>query len=176
MDEVTLTAPPVIASAFPAQSQLAAWRETATFHDTFEVALSEPGLTPIEIFQRASRATPGWAARLMAIRNRAVRLAGLKDVGALAERVDRPAADYRVGDQLGIFTLLASTDDEIVLGIDDHHLDVRVSVLKFVRDGAPRYAFSTLVRTHNLLGRLYMIPVGRIHPVIVRALMRGARV
>jgi hypothetical protein len=168
--------PAITAADFPGRSQLSAWLETATFHDSFEAELSDPALSPIEIFQRASRATPRWAARLMAIRNRAVRLVGLKDVGALAERVERPAAAYRIGDRLGIFTLLASSDDEIVLGIDDDHLDVRVSVLKFVRSGATRYALSTAVRTHNLLGRLYMIPVGRIHPIIVRALMGGALV
>lgn len=166
----------IIAGAFPDSSQLWSWLQTATFHDTFEADLSEPGLSPIEIFQRAARATPRWAARLMAIRNRAVKFVGLKDVGALAERVERPPAAYRIGDRLGIFTLMARTDDEIVLGIDDHHLDVRVSVLKFTRGGAARYAMSTAVKTHNLLGRLYMIPVGRIHPIIVRALMRDARV
>jgi len=42
---------------------------TATFHDSFESALSEPDLTPIEIFQRVSRATPAWVSRLMAIRD-----------------------------------------------------------------------------------------------------------
>jgi hypothetical protein len=167
--------PEITPGDFPGRSQLHPWVQTATFHDTFEAELIEPGLCPIEIFQRASRATPRWAARLMAIRNRLVTLVGLKDVGALAERVDRPAAAYRVGDRLGIFTLMARTDDEIVLGIDDHHLDVRVSVLKFVRGGAARYALSTAVKTHNLLGRLYMIPVGRIHPIIVRALMRDAQ-
>jgi len=168
--------PAIIAGDFPVRSLLTPWLQTATFHDTFEAELSEPGLSPIEIFQRASHATPLWAARLMAIRNRAVRLVGLKDVGALAERFDRPAATYQIGDRLGIFTLMARTDDEIVLGIDDRHLDVRVSVLKFAHGGAARYAMSTAVKTHNLLGRLYMIPVGRIHPIIVRALMRDARV
>jgi len=165
----------VTAGDFPAHSQLGSMLGTATFHDSFESALSEPDLTPIEIFQRVSRATPAWVSRLMAIRNRAVRLVGLKDVGALAGRIDRPAAAYQIGDRLGIFTLMARTNDEIVLGIDDHHLDVRVSVLKFTRDGAARYALSTVVKTHNRLGRLYMIPVGRIHPLVVRSLMRGAR-
>jgi hypothetical protein len=168
--------PSIIAGDFPGRSQLWPWLQAATFHDSFEAELSDPALSPIEIFQRASRATPGWAARLMAIRNRAVKLVGLKDVGALAERVARPADAYQIGDRLGIFTLMARTDDEIVLGIDDRHLDVRVSVLKFERDGAMRYALSTAVKTHNLLGRLYMIPVGRIHPIIVRALMREAEV
>ena len=166
--------PSITAGDFPAGSQLQRWLQRATFHDTFEADLNQPDLSPIEIFQRASRATPRWAAALMAIRNRAVRLVGLKDVGALAERIERPAGAYQVGDRLGIFTLMARTDDEIVLGIDDRHLDVRVSVLKFVRGEAARYALSTAVKTHNLLGRLYMIPVGRIHPIIVRALMRNA--
>ena len=33
---------------------------------------------------------------------------------------------------------------------------------------------STAVKVHNLLGRLYMLPVGRIHPWVVKAMLRHA--
>jgi Protein of unknown function (DUF2867) len=59
----------------------------------------------------------------------------------------------------------------LLLGIDDKHLDVRVSVFKDGRS-APSYVVSTVVHVHNLLGHLYMVPVGRIHPLVVRAMMR----
>jgi hypothetical protein len=35
---------------------------------------------------------------------------------------------------------------------------------------------STVVKVHNWLGRLYMAPVGQIHPLVVKALMRRADV
>jgi len=164
----------VAATEFPAESALRDWLGTADFHDSYESRLSDRDLSPTEIFIRASRATPGWAETLMTIRNRAVSLLGLKDVGNLRKRVDRPADSYAVGDRLGIFTVFAKTKTELVLGIDDLHLDVRVSVLKLSRNGQPFYTLSTVVKTHNCLGRLYMLPVGRIHPVIVKSLMRRA--
>jgi len=85
-----------------------------------------------------------------------------------------PAAAYAVGDRMGIFSIYAQTPDELVMGIDDRHLDVRVSVLKRPDNDPSKYVISTVVVVHNLLGRIYMLPVGRIHPLIVRALMRRA--
>jgi hypothetical protein len=35
---------------------------------------------------------------------------------------------------------------------------------------------STVVHVHNWLGRIYMVPVGRIHPFVVRAMMRRTAV
>jgi hypothetical protein len=53
---------------------------------------------------------------------------------------------------------------------------VRVSLLKSQRNGVPYYVLSTVVKVHNLLGRLYMAPVGRIHPFVVRSMMARAEV
>jgi hypothetical protein len=100
----------------------------------------------------------------------------LKDVGSMRGAKARPAESYRPGERLGIFTVVSQSAEEIVLGIDDRHLDVRVSVAKPNDAPAPRYVVSTAVRIHNLLGRAYMIPVGRIHSVVVRAMMRRAAV
>jgi hypothetical protein len=166
----------VSASDLPADSLLRPWLATATFWDSFDAPLADPSLAPIEILQRASKATPDWAVSLMSIRNRVVKPLGLKTGPAFRAGVDRPAADYEIGDRIGLFTLFAKTENEVVVGIDDRHLDVRVSVMKFARAGAARFAFSTVVKTHNLLGRLYMVPVGRIHPIIVWTLMNGAQV
>ena len=62
--------------------------------------------------------------------------------------------------------------EELLLGIDDCHLDVRVSVLKPSGKSLLNYAVSTVVHVHNWLGRIYVVPVGRIHPLVVRATMR----
>jgi hypothetical protein len=164
----------VDASAVPAQSALQARLAQAQFADAYRAGLTDPDLTPTEIFLRAARATPRWVGVLMAIRNRAVRLVGLKDVGQLGAHAGKRAAAYQVGDRLGIFHVFGITDEELVLGIDDRHLDVRVSVCKPRGAAPPAYIVSTVVTVHNRLGRLYMIPVGRIHPLVVRAMMRRA--
>ena len=108
----------------------------------------------------------------MSIRNRIVRQLGLKDVGSMSGETRKAASEYRIGDRLGIFTVMGKTQDELLLGIDDSHLDVRVSVLKPSGNSSLNYVVSTVVHVHNWLGRIYMAPVGRIHPLVVRAMMR----
>ena len=162
----------VSAVDLPDASALRPTLARASFHDSYTAPLADERLTPIEIFLRASRATPAWVDTLMALRNAVVRRLGLKDVGAMAANAGKPAGAYHVGDRLGIFSIYEIREAEVVLGIDDSHLDVRVSVLK--RQG--RYVVSTVVTVHNGLGRLYMLPVARIHPFVVRAMMRRAQV
>jgi hypothetical protein len=157
---------------FPAESRLYARLGDASFDDAFETELADPSLNAIEIALRVLAATPAWVEALLHVRNRAVALVGLKDVGALGALDGRPAAAYRVGDRLSLFEVLSISPDELVLGIDDHHLDVRISFLKRRKGERSTYALSSWVKTHNALGRLYMIPVGRIHPIIVRTAMR----
>ena len=166
----------VTAAEVPEESALRASLADAHFFDAYRAALDDPGLTPVEIFLRSAGTTPAWITRLMALRNSIVRRLGLKDVGPMTVLADKPAGDYRIGDQLGIFSIFSSTPDELLLGIDDRHLDVRVSVLKQGGGGRPSYVISTVVKVHNWLGRAYMLPVGRIDPLVVKAMMRRAAV
>jgi hypothetical protein len=164
--------PKIIAVEWPEESDLRPTLARANYHDAYSAPLADDRLSPVEIFLRASRATPAWVALLMAFRNAIVRHLGLKDVGAMSSHAGKPAEAYAVGDRLGIFSVYEIHADELVLGIDDSHLDVRVSILK--RPG--RYFVSTVVTVHNWLGRLYMMPVGKIHPFVVRAAMRRTKV
>jgi hypothetical protein len=165
----------VTKAAFPAATGLGGFRDGADFWDSYAAPLTDLALSPTEIFLRALRATPRWVGRAMSIRNRIVRRLGLKDVGSMSAMDDKPAAAYQTGDRLGIFTVLGVSETELLLGIDDSHLDVRVSILR-PDEGPRRYVVSTVVRVHNALGRLYMVPVGRVHPFVVRAMMRRAEV
>jgi hypothetical protein len=165
----------VTATTVPDDSALKPSLADASFYDAYEAPLSTATMSPTEIFLRASRGTPRWVDDLMAIRNRIVRLFGLKDVGAMKVATRAPDS-YQVGDRLGIFSIFGKTEHELLLGIDDSHLDVRVSVLKSQRNGLPHYVVSTVVHVHNLLGHVYMAPVGRIHPFVVRSMMGRAEV
>jgi hypothetical protein len=157
---------------FPGECSLRARLADASFHDAFEAELADARLTPIEIALRFLRATPQWVEILLSIRNRAVSLAGIRDVGALGAVSDKPAGDYKVGDKLSFFDLLANDETELVAGADDHHLDVRIAFVKRHLEGRQTYALCSWVKTHNVLGRLYMIPVGPLHKLIVKSAMR----
>lgn len=157
--------------SLPAESVLATWAAPGDFQDAFSAPLLDPDLSPVEIYRMAARTTPEWVNGLMALRNRAVSLVGLKSVGHLGDCIEKPADAYRIGDKLGIFTIFDLRESELLLGIDDTHLDVRVSILKTNRDGQAGYVVSTAVKVHNQLGRLYMLPVAHIHPRVVQAMM-----
>ena len=130
----------------PKESVLYSWLADADFHDAWVSPMQSGELTPTEIFLRAARSTPRWVALLMSIRKGIVRKFGLKDVGSMGGMTDKAADAYRAGDRLGIFGIMEKTENELLLGIDDRHLDVRVSVLKTQQAGYQTYVISTVVR------------------------------
>ena len=81
---------------------------------------------------------------------------------------------FQVGDRLGIFRVFDRTDDELLLGEDDRHLDFRLSVLVRNDGNASWVIVSTLVRFNNALGRAYFLLVRPFHKLIVPALLRNA--
>ena len=98
---------------------------------------------------------PGWARSLLALRNALVRPFGLK-TGAVAG-----ARTY------GIFPVCAESADEMILGLDDRHLDFRVALVR--QEG--RMYMSTWVRPHNLAGRVYLRLVMPFHILICRGMV-----
>lgn len=69
----------------------------------------------------------------------------------------------------GPFPVLASSPSEVVMGMDDRHLDFRIVVRIAPGDGKPcAMTLTTLVRTRNLLGRAYLAAVLPFHWAISR--------
>lgn len=155
----------------PAASAVRAMRAQADYWDAYEVACPDDIPTALHAYLAFTVCTPKWIGKLMAVRNAAVRLVGLKDVGAL-ERVPPASAAGTLGpgDRVGIFTIRSVCDEEVVLEIIDSHLDVVVSVYRHGESPA-RLTTSTLVFYHNGLGRLYMLPVAPMHRIVVRSIM-----
>mgnify|MGYP002139184355 CR=1 FL=1 len=74
-----------------------------------------------------------------------------------------------MGDRVGIFRIRHLSDTEVVMGQDDKHLDVQVSICKRGGSGAqPTVVLSTVVHIHNTLGHAYMTVITPIHRVIAR--------
>jgi len=103
----------IIATTIPAESALRFWAAESDFCDAYEVPLpmSAATLSPTEFYLHASRTTPQWINTLMRIRNRVVRLFGLKDVGSIGNVAKAPH-DYQVGDQIGIFSIFSKTEND----------------------------------------------------------------
>ncbi len=157
--------------SIPASSEIARFAQTADFADCFVAPNPWPERSAIELFLQTVGNTPGWVNGLMNLRNRTVALLGLKNLGALGDV--RTAASYGVGDRVGIFTLLYRTEQEVVMGDLDKHLEVRVSVRKIQdENNIAQLAISTAVHEHNALGKIYMLFVGPLHKIIVPAVLR----
>ena len=154
----------------PQESRLFDELATAYFYDAYEIRLggSESDETALQVALRLAGASPPWFDFLLVLRNRIVALCGLKDVGRLSA-VDRSKApgDYRVGDRIGIFTLLSISPDEVVMGDDDKHLRAQISVFK-----RRNVTISTVVHVHNFLGRAYLFFVIPAHRLVVPPLLK----
>lgn len=141
----------------------------ASFIDCRQANGASPGRSAMEHFLELMTGMPGWIDNLMVLRNRLVQAVGLKDLGRLTG-IDqqRDPASYQSGERIGIFTLISNTPDEVLLVDRDKHLDVYISLLlqPATADSRGAITVSTVVRTHNLLGRLYMLPVAPFHRVI----------
>ncbi len=152
----------------PSDSQVAQALPGADFADCYQFDDLWHNKTAFETYLTLMSRTPRWMDALMALRNRAVRLVGLKHLGNVSAAARSPrASDYRIGDRVGIFSLKYVQDNEVIVFDDDKHLHVQLSLLKHTVNGEAKVSLSTVVHNHNRLGRLYMAVVGPVHGFIV---------
>lgn len=162
-------------SVVPADSLASRLIADSDFHDAWSVIAADPSLSALGQFLKAVAATPAWVSACMALRNRAVALVGLKNLGALrAFDPSKPDHAYRPGDRVGIFTLFENTFDEVLLGDLDKHLTVTVAIhRKELTQSQVLVTITTVVKVHNLLGRIYMVPVKPMHRIIAPSVLHA---
>ncbi len=160
------------AKDIPSSSEISRYLPGAYFYDSYELPIKSTSSSALEIYLGVVAKTPQWVNTLMAIRNRVVTLVGLKNLGHLFDiKSSKSASDYKVGDRIGIFSLLFLSDNEIILGDSDKHLEARVSVCKLAEGARHSVAVSTVVHIHNTLGRVYLFFVVPVHKIIVPAML-----
>lgn len=164
--------PTAVPSTVPARSAINASLPGASFYDCYSIDVTGERRTALEYFLMTIRQTPLWVERLMWLRNKAVQLVGLKDLGGMADfNAGKPASAYKPGDRVGIFTLISMTDDEMLVGDNDKHLHVDLSLYRHpvTAEGVQTLSITTVVHVHNWLGRVYMLPVKPMHKLIAPA-------
>ncbi len=110
---------------------------------------------------------PRWVDGLLVLRNLAVTPFRLKREALTG--VER----------IGIFPVVSASPQRVVMGFDDTHLDFRVVVEVGSDEHGQKITATTLVRTKNRRGRLYLAAVKPFHRVIVPAMLaqvRGSKV
>lgn len=160
----------VKACRMPEASVLAQGTGTYYYTDSYKAPLSRPELSIHELYYGVMGHFPPWVKALMMARNRIVRLWGLQ--GATDDQLSKMELkpEYAVGDYICNWEIHAQSENELVTGMDDKHLDFRVSML---REGDTLTA-TTVVTTHNALGRAYLMTILPFHKLIVRTMLANA--
>jgi hypothetical protein len=136
----------------------------AQFADAFRVTVSDAKLDARTAAMRMFSRNPRWVQMLLDLRNAIVAPFGLKTSGK---------DDVRAGGMIGLFPVLSETPGQLIAGFNDHHLDFRVVVDVAPVDGGrdQEVTATTLVLTHNLIGRAYLSVITPFHRVIAKSLL-----
>jgi hypothetical protein len=135
----------------------------AQFVDAFRIAMDDDALDARHAAQRMLGRSPRWIRALIALRNSLVAPFGLKTP------VPRKPAAL---DTIGVFPVICEAPDRLVAGFNDKHLDFRVVVDVATQAGERCVTATTLVLTHNLLGRIYLAIILPFHRLIVPSMLR----
>ena len=73
---------------------------------------------------------------------------------------------------IGLFPVLTETPERLVAGFNDHHLDFRVVVDVLPAGSGREVTATTLVLTHNCLGRAYLAAIMPFHRMIAKTLLK----
>lgn len=161
-----------VPSKLPSDSRLRSSLARIDYLDcyTAESKLAERSL--VDIYATAFGHLPTLFKHLLVIRSVLVKPFGIAGVSYKdlmhAIDTDRP---YEVGEKIGRWTIFEKTDNELIVGGNDKHLDFRVSVF---RDRRARVALSTCVMTHNAFGRAYLAIILPFHRFGVMKLLSNA--
>ena len=130
--------------------------------DAFSLDVDGRTLDARQAAQSMFARSPGWINALLRLRNMIVAPLGLKTSGA----------KEKARETIGLFPVLSETPDRLIAGFNDKHLDFRVVVDVATFPDNQQVTATTLVLTHNLLGRVYLSIILPFHRLIVPAMLR----
>ena len=153
----------------PSDSLIETALNRTDYWDSFSVEVPIPSdeileQMPISFF----KVTPNWFRYLMYFRERIAKMIGLKT--GEGANVEQQLKEFKgeVGQSISLFHVLGRTEEEIMVGESDSHLDFRLSYFAIPKsEMVTELHLSTTVEFNNWLGRLYFLPVGPIHRIIV---------
>ncbi len=150
--------------SYPGYTMVLTEMERVDYFDSYSVVKNSPDSVD-EITRRLLRA-PGWVNALGKLRDLLVKPFGLKTESDLKTEPSggHPEFDFA--------PVLYRNDQEIVMGMDDKHLNFRLSVMRIARKENSRVVLTTVVRFNNLGGRIYFTIIRLFHGLIVRTMLR----
>ena len=130
-----------------------------------EISLEELPLLFFDAF-------PKWFNGLMQIREAIAGKIGLKTAKGID--IEKQIKEFKglPGQSLALFHVLGRTENEILCGENDKHLDFRASFFSRPVDGFTEIAIATTVQFNAYLGKAYFLPVQPIHKMIVPIILK----
>jgi hypothetical protein len=148
--------------------------ERADYRDSYRAPLNRVELGIVDIFFGIFAHHPPWIKMLLIVRNKIASFAGL-NASSRSEILHVEIRDhYAVGEKIGVWRIFSLSENEVVAGGNDKHMDFRVSVLKVPDGEEMSVVVSTVCTVHNLAGKVYLCFVVPIHRYGVRKLMANA--
>jgi hypothetical protein len=134
----------------------------AQFVDAYAIAVDDAALDARRAAERMLGRSPPWIGALLGLRNYLVAPFGLKT----------PVPGRAAANAIGAFPVVSESPNRVVAGFNDRHLDFRVVVDVVADARGRRVTATTLVLTHNLLGRAYLAIILPFHRIIVPSMLR----
>ena len=134
------------------------------FHDAQGIALPSP-MTAVDAWNLAMREPLPGLKLAFRIRDTISAMFGVKKIGGFS---GRKTHEPEVGGKLDFFLVERVEPEILTLSSRDRHLDVLTCVTTSNR----RLTITSSVKTQNLFGKAYMLPVAPAHKLIVAAMLR----
>ncbi|MFW8634113.1 DUF2867 domain-containing protein [Cribrihabitans pelagius] len=159
--------PSSLARAATARIQVLAPAADLDFLDTQSIVLPVP-LTPLEAWNLMhARPLPGMKLAFR-LRDAVSACFGARRIGGISNKAH---ANVHPGDKLDFFLVEAISPEVLTLTVRDKHLDV----MTCITCSSGVLSVTSSVKTHNLFGRAYMIPVRPAHKLIVALTLKRLR-
>ncbi len=116
--------------------------------------------------------SPKWIDKLLNVRNKIVSKFGLKTSEDLEYKKERLTNfNAEIGEQVGLFKVFQKTENELILGEDDKHLNFKVSLL--LNKLNQNLTIITTVNFNNWFGKIYFSIIKPFHKIIVKTMLKG---
>lgn len=136
----------------------------ADWADCYELQVSKSNFTAIAAAHAMLGSFPLWVRLLVWLRDAVTGL-------LFGLRSSRETKAYNL-EMVGFFPVVSKSDNQVVLGFDDRHLDFRVVIdARDDEQGHRLVDVTTLVRRKILLGRIYIALIGPFHRLIVATML-----
>jgi hypothetical protein len=135
----------------------------AQFIDAYRIETAANALGARQAAEQMFSHAPRWIDALLRLRNILVAPFRLKTSGE---------GDRSSRGMVGLFPVISETPERLVVGFNDRHLDFRVVIDVASAAQGRQVTSTTLVKTHNLLGRTYLTLILPFHRLVVRSMMR----